>query len=226
MVRCIALLCGVLLCLGAAAAPATAAEADPAAWMYEPGTVALVDLTLPRASEEALEADPDEYQPGSFSLTVTDGTPGGPRGTKYGPLNVGIRLKGSAGSFVPLPGKAGFKLKFNFSVNGQKFLGLKKMTLNNMAQDPSMIAETLAYQAFRAAGVPGSRSGYAYVRVNGGDYGLYLNLETLDDVALKKRFGAVQHLYEGSYGADLTPGGEAAFEIGRASCRERVSVVV
>ena len=136
-------------------------------------------------------------------------------GVSHGPLQVGVRLKGH-GSFQPLSGKASFKLKLNW-VSGQKLLGLKKMTLNNMAQDPSRIHELLAYTLHRAAGVPASRSGFTFVTLNGEDYGLYSNIETYDDVSLGKLLGETQHLYEGSYdagfGADLLPGHETAFEV-------------
>ena len=96
-------------------------------------------------------------------------------------------------------------------MSGKKLLGLKKMTLNNMAQDPSRLHEMLAYSLFRAAGVPSARSGYTFVTLNGQDYGLYSNVEAYDDVSLGKLFdGKVNHLYEGSYdagfGSDVRPG--------------------
>lgn len=189
---------------------------DEATPMYERGAVAVIDLTLPPASLQALEDEPhtDVYQPGTFSLAFTDGTPGGVEAAST-PMEVGIRLKGKQGSFRELSQKAGFKLKLNF-VKGKKFLGLKKMTLNNMVQDPSMVHETLSYELFRAAGVPSPRTGYAYVRVNGEAYGVYLNVETLDDVALERWFGEFddpQHLYEGEYKSDVTPGGEDSYEV-------------
>jgi CotH protein len=200
------------LCL-ALAAPAIAAE-DPAAPMYRPGVVDVIKLELPPASVKALEEAPEgEYTPGTFSLAETDGTPHGV-GAFSTPLAVGIRLKGSLGSFRPLGQKAGFKIKFG---KKEPFLGLKKMTLNNMVQDDSMIHESLAYQAFQAAGVPASRTGYADVIVNGQDYGLHLNIETLDTVALEKHFGPFleppQHLYEGEYHADVTPSQDELFEV-------------
>ncbi len=84
-----------------------------------------------------------------------------------------------------------------------------------------MVHETLAYEAFRAAGVAAPRTGYAYVRVNGEDYGLYLNVETLDDVGLARWFDATAHLYEGSYGSDVAPGGAAAFEVDEGDEEDR-----
>lgn len=37
----------------------------------------VVHLTLPQESREGLATDRDKYQPGTFSLAETDGTPGG-----------------------------------------------------------------------------------------------------------------------------------------------------
>ncbi|HEX6666722.1 MAG TPA: CotH kinase family protein [Solirubrobacterales bacterium] len=210
-----ALLAIAALLVFAGTAAAVAPEGDPPASMYSPSAIVVIDLTLPQSSIEALEAEPEEeYQPGTFSLASTDGTPGGV-GAFSTPLNVGIRLKGGNGSFLPLGEKAAFKVKFSF-VKGQKFLGLKKLTLNNMKQDASMLHENLAYRSFRAAGVPSSRSGYAWVRLNGEPLGMYLNVEDLDDVSLEKRFGPFddpQHLYEGEHGVDVAPGEAGKFEV-------------
>jgi hypothetical protein len=217
----------VVVYLGAVIPSAAAvAEPDPglAGPVYEPGAMVAIDLTLPEASIEALGEEPTEYQPGTFSLAATDGTPDGV-GEASAPLSVGVRLKGKVGSFRPLSRKAAFKVKFNELVKGQKFLGLKRMTLNNMVQDPSMIHETLAYETFRAAGVPAPRTGYAFVRLNGEPYGVYLNVETVDETALKRWFGAFesppQHLYEGEYGTDVTPGGAGAFEVDEGDGEDR-----
>lgn len=213
-VRCVSL--ALFLSLAAAPAMAPAQAPDPAAPLFEPEAVAAIELTLPEASIAALE-DPEKrekYQDGAFSLAMTDGTPIGGE-EPSAPIDVGIRLKGGRGSFRPLTGKAAFKIKFNHSVKGQTFLGLKTLTLNNMVQDPSMLHEALAYEAFRAASIAAPRTGYAYVRVNGEDYGLYLNVETLDDVALPRWFEATGHLYEGAYGSDVTPGGAGGLRGGR-----------
>ena len=63
------------------------------------------------------------------------------------------------------------------------------MTLNNMIEDPSMTHETLAYEVAREAGVPAPRSGLHRCLVNGHDYGMHLDLETIDDQALERMFG-------------------------------------
>ena len=138
----------------------------------------------------------------------------------YGPLNIGIRLKGGAGSFRPLSGKAAFKLKFD-EFGGPRFLGLKRLTLNNMVQDKSMIHEVLAYEAFRAAGIDAPRTGYANVRLNEDDYGVYLNVETPDAVAIQRWFESTQHLYEGEYGVDVVPESVGDFEVDEGSESDR-----
>ena len=148
-------------------------------------------------------------------------------GVRQAPLTVGVRLKGH-GSFQPLSGKASFKLKLNW-VSGKKLLGLKKMTLNNMGQDPSRLHEMLAYSLYRAAGVPSARSGYTFVTLNGQDYGLYSNVEAYDDVSLGKLFGGkIKHLYEGSYdagyGSDVRPGHESAFEVDEGDANDRTDL--
>lgn len=193
--------------------PMAVAEPPPGAagWMYEAGTVVAIDLTLTAPEKAKLETEPFEYVKGTFSLAKTDGTPGGTKTPVVTSLPVEIRLKGNeGGSFRKLSGKAAFKLKFK---KAEPFLGLRKMTLNNMVEDYSQVHETLAYRAFRAAGVPSSRTGFAWVRLNNEDFGIYLNLENLDKINLERWFGPFQeppqHLYEGEYGTDVTPGVES-----------------
>ncbi len=209
LTRAISLAAAALAAVAMLAAPA---RADEASVLYDPATVAVVDLTLSAAAKGQLESAPETYVAGTFSFATSDGTPGG-IGAFTTPRNVEVRLKGH-GSFRPLSGKAAFKLKFK---KADALLGLRKLTFNNMVEDPSMVHERLAYPAFRAAGVPAPRSGYVYLRVNGDDYGLYANVETVDDIALAKLFGsfdaATQHLYEGEDGTDVLPGDAADFEL-------------
>jgi hypothetical protein len=194
------------------------AAADEAAWLFDPGAVVEIDFEMSEASIDALEAEPDEYQPANFTLRKAGGE-------TFGPTSVGLRLKGGLGSFRPLTEKAGFKIKFNEFVKGQKFLGLKKLTLNNMVQDPSMLHETLVYDLFRELKVPASRTGYAFVRVNGDPYGVYLNLETLDDVSLPQWFSSTQHLYEADApGVAVRTGEAGTFEIDEGEEADRTDL--
>ena len=115
----------------------------------------------------------------------------------YGPYKVGVHLKGAWGSWKDVYGKAGFKIRMDAFVKKQKLFGITKFTLNNMVQDPSYIHEALSYRLFRAVGVPTPRVGYANVTLNGRNYGLHLNVETVDTTMLK-RWGLINtHLYKG-----------------------------
>lgn len=201
---------------GVGAARAAPGE-DPAAWMFQPSEVVQVDLTLTDEAIAALDAAPRDYVPAGFELH-------GSGGRTFGPWAISLKLKGN-GSFRTLAGKAAFKLKFP---SGARPSGLRKLTLNNMIQDPSKVRETLAYTVFRAMGVPAPRTGYAAVRVNGADYGLYLNVETLDSVSLPNWFSGTTHLYESLYDYEarrplstLEPGGEQFFEVDEGNAADR-----
>jgi len=197
-----------LACLaGLLALPASAA-ADEIEWMYDPDAVVEIHLSdISEAELDELEAAPSDEVRGTFELTVD--------GVRKGPLleEVGVRLKGGNGSGRPVKtGKSGFKVRFDEFVDDQLFFGIKRLTLNNMVQDPSMVHESLTYELFHALGLPASRSGYAFVTLNGADYGLFLNLETLDEISLPQWHATTQHLYEADApGTDVTPGDE--FEV-------------
>ena len=83
--------------------------------------------SLSEDAEQALLAEPSEYVAATVQVAVGD--------TVVGPKAVRVKLKGQA-SFRPLGRKAAFKLKF---AKSDRLLGLKKLTLNNMVQDRSMI---------------------------------------------------------------------------------------
>ena len=55
-----------------------------------------------------------------------------------------VNLKGTS-SFMTIDQKPGFRVNINKFAKGAKFFGLKEFLLNNMATDPSMIHERLAY---------------------------------------------------------------------------------
>jgi CotH kinase protein len=203
-------------CLASLDTVPTARAVDPppgeAAWMFDPDAV--VEIELGGLSEEELDAlevePPDEYQKATFELKV-DGVPKGPLLT-----DVGIRRKGGASLRPIKTGKSGLKIRFDEFVKGQRFFGLERLTLNSMIQDPSMVRETITYELFDAMDLPASRSGYAFLRVNGEVHGLYLNLETLDKVWLPRWFESTQHLYEADAGGvDVGPGGAGAYEVDR-----------
>ena len=161
---------------------------DPAGWMFTLDAVPTLEIHLEPEAIESLWTDPYTYVPGDI---VFDGV--------LVP-EVGVRLKGRIGSFRNLDAKAAFKIDLNRFVPGQTLHGLEKLTLNNMVVDCSFAKERLAFAAFAAAGVPVPRVGYVWIEVNGTPYGLYLNVETPDDVWLARKYDDPGgNLYEADY---------------------------
>ena len=74
---------------------------------------------------------------------------------------VGVHLKGSAGSVRDINDKPALTLNFDRFRDRQKFHGLDKIHLNNSVQDPSYLTELLCGDLFRAAGVPAARTTHA-----------------------------------------------------------------
>jgi hypothetical protein len=109
---------------------------------------------------------------------------------------VGIHLKG-VGSFRPFNEKPSFSVKFDRFTQGQTYHGLSKFMVNNASQDPTFLAEMIATQMFRDAGLPAARVTHAFVEVNGRPLGLYVLIEAMNKDYLKQHFrNAKGNLYE------------------------------
>ena len=170
---------------------------DKAAVLFDPLNFSKVEITKmtggPDLTYDYLNSD--TYRPANIKITV-------PGKAAITVKNVGLRLKGQASRG---DSKFPMKIKFDAFVKGQKFLGLKRMTLNNMVQDPSFIHEATAYKLYRAVGVPAPRTGYSRVFVQGTYFGLYLNIESIDKVFGKRWFPSTKHVYSGPYNCDIVP---------------------
>lgn len=189
---------------GGASPPAPGAEQ-----LYDPALFATFEITLPESCREALEVASDQYCECSLAYHP-------PAGESLRLPRVGIRLKGRA-SRQTLSEKPSFKIKLDEYVDGQRLFGTRRLTLNNMAQDPSMAHEVLGYGYLRATGVPAPLCNYARVLVDGDLYGLYANVETADDEFAERRFDpAPGNLFDTSnddYFVDLTPEWLPSFEL-------------
>ncbi len=171
-------------------------------------------VTVTPAAQVALEAEPYEYVTATLRATVDEGG----ALVDDGPLEVGLRIKGKIGSFRGCPfscgDKSSFKLDLNRLVPGQQWRRIEKLNLNNQVQDPSRTHEWLAYEVFRAAGVPAPRTGFAHLFVNDEDFGLYALVEDRDDPFLTNHWPrGTLGLYEGEYGQDLLPGTAGGFDV-------------
>jgi hypothetical protein len=117
---------------------------------------------------------------------------------------VGIKLKGSQGSFRAFNDKPALTLKVNKFKKKQSFHGLRKFHLNNSVQDETYLHELLSSEIFRAAGYPATRVTHARVWLNGRDAGLYVFKEGFDSKFLERNFAKPEgNLYDGGFLQDI-----------------------
>lgn len=172
---------------------------DPSAVFFREDDVTDVYIGLSDAAWSSLEADPYTEVPGTLAW-----------GPAFFP-EVHVRRKGVYGSLRGMSQKAAFKV--DVGDFGQRLRGLEALTLNNMVQDPTYVHEAMTYAVYRACGLPAPRVGYTRVWVNDTYFGLYANVETVDDTFLARWFAdPTGNLYEGAYGVDFYAGYEPYFE--------------
>lgn len=173
-----------------------------AAFLFEDGSVHEIRIELDDEAEDDLSRTTTEEVP---AVVWVDGLPW---------PDVGVQLKGTT-SYRTLGQKASFKLDFGAFVDGQEVHGLRRLILNNMVQDASMLREHVAFRLFTLAGAPSLRHGYARVWVNDEEYGLYGLLEAPDQDLLDRLWpGRTDgNLYEGGFGADFLAGREERFQL-------------
>lgn len=111
--------------------------------------------------------------------------------------NVAARIKGNGTFLGSLYGeKRSLKIDLNKFATSQRLGDVDELTLNNMINDYSGMSDALAYEFFRDAGVPASRTAYAYVGVSvGGKWadkplGLYVMVEPVDANFALEYFGS------------------------------------
>jgi hypothetical protein len=109
--------------------------------------------------------------------------------------DVGVRKKGFLGS--QLVSRPSLKLKFDEFVLGQLFYGMRRMTLNNNREDPSLARTCMVYRFFDSAGIAAPRCNHAHVTVNGEDMGIYSHVESIKKLFLARNFDDEEgRLYE------------------------------
>lgn len=169
-------------------------------WLFTPTVIHDFKIELSEDAQASLGAEPLVDVPATFRFD----------GRSY---EVGIHLRGNR-SFRTLEQKPSFKIDFGEYNDEQTLKGVRRLTLNNMVQDGSMLRDEAAYFLFRAAGVPAPRHGYARVWVNDEWYGLYGITETIDEQFLSRSFSNTSgNAYSGGYGADLLTGCAHLFEL-------------
>ncbi len=116
--------------------------------------------------------------------------------------NVGFRLRGNTSRQAQ---KKSFKVSFNTFVPGGDFYGLEKLNLNSEHNDPSIIRAKLCWDIFNDYGVAAPRANHVKLYINDRYFGLYINVEHIDERFVRSRFGNNNgNLYKCLWPADLT----------------------
>ena len=92
--------------------------------------------------------------------------------------SVGVRYKGFSSVSVNRL-KNPLNIKLDYIIEGQDHLGIDKLKLSNVIQDPSFIREVLSYEIYRKY-MPSSRANYANIFINDTLWGLYTNVEAVN----------------------------------------------
>lgn len=114
---------------------------------------------------------------------------------------IGFRLRGNTSRYSK---KKSFKIAVNSFEKGRNFLGLEKLNINGEHNDPSIIRSKLSWDIFRKFKVIGSRTAHVRMYINNDYYGLYMNIEHIDDQFVELRYGSQSgNLYKYTWPADL-----------------------
>ena len=106
--------------------------------------------------------------------------------------NVGIRGKGntSLSTVSSMDSERySFKIEFDQYDNNKSYYGLDKLSLNNIIQDNTYMKDYLTYRMMNEFGVSAPLCSFAYITVNGEDWGLYLAVEGVEDSFLQRNYG-------------------------------------
>lgn len=107
--------------------------------------------------------------------------------------NIGIRTKGDS-TLNQLASndntdRYSYKIDFDYYDSSTNFYGLTKLNLNCAYQDNSYMKNNLSYKLFKIMGVPYCESSFAYITINGEEWGLYEMIEGVEESYLIKNFG-------------------------------------
>jgi hypothetical protein len=189
--------CTPILVAALALAPLAAQKApepdrDPAREFFARGEVVRVRVRLRPEARQQLRDKPREYV--SADLRIDDAL--FPK--------VGVKLKGSAGSFRTVDERPGLTVNLGKFDAAERFHGLNRFHLNNSVQDDSRLCEWLGNEVFTAAGHPAPRVSHAHLWLDDQDLGLYVLRESYDKQFLLRVFGTVPgNLYDGGFCQDI-----------------------
>lgn len=106
--------------------------------------------------------------------------------------NVAIRAKGNT-SLTQVKSfgnnRYSFKIEFDHYDSNKSYYGLDKLCLNNIIQDNTFVKDYLTYQMMLYTDAVAPLCSFAYITVNGEDWGLYLAVESVEESFIKRNYG-------------------------------------
>ncbi len=155
--------------------------------LFDTSRVHTIDIVMDNWDEFIDSCENEEY---SACSVVIDGE-------SY--KNVALRAKGNTSlSQVAQYGndRYSFKLEFDHYSDALNYHGLDKLCLNNIIQDNTYMKDYLCYTMMSYAGVNAPLCSFAYITVNGDDWGLYLAVEAIEDGFLERNYDSTGKLYK------------------------------
>ncbi len=178
----------LFMCGGALGIKVAASTMPYESTLFDTSYVHTIDIVMNDWDSFIDTCENEEY---SMCTVVVDGK-------KH--ANVAIRAKGNTSlSTVQTLGsdRYSFKLEFDHYDSSQTLDGLDKLCLNNLIQDYTMMKDYIAYVLMNDFGVDSPLCSFAYLTVNGEDWGLYLAVEGIEDSFLARNYGSnVGDLYK------------------------------
>ena len=108
--------------------------------------------------------------------------------------NVGVRVRGLATRSAIKPG---LRIDFNRYADGQTFLGMSALVLDNALKDASFVRERVSMAFIKRMGQPAPRESFGRVYINGAYEGLYVLVEAVDTGFLAREVGdGLGYLFE------------------------------
>ncbi len=167
----------------------------PVGYVFNDSIIPRVDILIDPGDLALILADPasnTEY-PATFIFTT-------PLNSDT-LLNVGFRVRGNTSRWS---NKKSYKVSFNTYDPEKNFYGLEKMNINGEHNDPSILRAKTCWDLLRYMGVPASRANHVVFYINHAYYGVYLNVEHIDEEFIRSRIGDKHgNLYKCLYPADL-----------------------
>ena len=166
-------------------------------WLFDDSTLPEVRISIHPDSLDEILADENQQSdhefPASFSITKN--------GITETVDSVGFRLRGNTSRASQ---KKSFKVSFDTFIDGREYRGLDKMNLNGEHNDPTIMRAKLSWNILEKMDVKAPRSNHISLYINDVFYGMYLNVEHIDNELLDKEFKDDSgNLYKCLYPADL-----------------------